>query len=436
MQTIAEESTAWPQVTRPVYAGGLGFGFKWNMGWMHDALAYIRNDPIHRRFHHDEILFSLWYAFNENFVLPLSHDEVVYGKRSLLSKMPGARRQQFANLRLLLGFMWMHPGKKLLFMGGEFGQQREWSHDRELDWWLCAEAESAGVQRWVGDLNRTMRAHAAFHSLDVAAEGFRWVDNHDVEASVLCFLRVAKSGEQALVVCNFTPVVRHGYRVGVPHAGRWQELLNSDATDYGGSGVGNLGEAWDRRMRVAWARAIAGADAAAAGDRGFCPRRSRAKRSAGMKSAAPGHGERVVIENVVPSVDCGRFAIKRVVGETVVVRADVFADGHDVVVSVLGYRRESEREWSEIPMWHLGNDRWEASFVVDREGAWQYTVSGWIDPLRSWRRDLLKRTDPDDIALAAKSGAEIAARARRGARATKAKKACVQKWAKSLADAN
>jgi 1,4-alpha-glucan branching enzyme len=215
-QTIAEESTAWPSVSRPVFAGGLGFGMKWNMGWMHDNLDYAAHDPIHRRYHHSELTFSLWYAFTENYVLPFSHDEVVYGKRSLISKMPGDRWQQFANLRLLFGWMWTHPGKKLLFMGGEFGQWREWNHDTQLDWHLAQEPDHAGLQRWVADLNRVYRGEPALHELDFSPTGFEWIDSNDSDNSVLTFLRRPAEGPPVLVACNFTPVVRYGYRVGVP----------------------------------------------------------------------------------------------------------------------------------------------------------------------------------------------------------------------------
>ena len=241
VQVIAEESTSWPQVSHPVHAGGLGFGMKWNMGWMHDTLDYFAQDPVYRRYHHDRLTFSLWYAFTENFVLPLSHDEVVYGKRALCAKMPGDWWQQFANLRLLFGYMWAHPGKKLLFMGGEFGQRREWNHDTALDWWICEHPEHAGMQRWIGDLNRVYRGEPALHERDFTRDGFEWIDGRDIEASVVSFLRVSASGERVLVVGNFTPVVREHYRVGVPAGGYWRELLNSDAAIYGGSGVGNLG---------------------------------------------------------------------------------------------------------------------------------------------------------------------------------------------------
>ena len=240
-RTIAEESTSWPMVSRPVFAGGLGFSMKWNMGWMHDTLDYFRHDPIHRRYHHDALTFSLWYAFTENFVLPLSHDEVVYGKKALISKMPGDAWQQFANLRLLLGYMWTHPGKKLLFMGGEFAQRREWHHERELDWDLTQQADHSGLQRWVADLNRAYRERPALPQLDFEGRGFQWIDNHDSDNSILTFLRVAEDGRMVLVACNFTPMVRYGYRVGVPSAGAWREILNSDAPFYGGSGVGNMG---------------------------------------------------------------------------------------------------------------------------------------------------------------------------------------------------
>jgi 1,4-alpha-glucan branching enzyme len=242
VQTIAEESTAWPMVSRPAWLGGLGFGMKWNMGWMHDTLYYFSRDPVHRKYHHDQLTFSIWYAFNENFVLPLSHDEVVYGKGSLLAKMPGNDWQKFANLRLLLGYQYTHPGKKLIFMGGEFGQWREWNHDESLDWHHLQHAPHRGLQRWVQDLNRLHRAEPALHELDFQHEGFEWVDLHDWEQSVVSFLRKGRDpDERLLVVCNFTPVPRHNYRVGVPRGGRWREVLNSDAPLYGGSGHGNLG---------------------------------------------------------------------------------------------------------------------------------------------------------------------------------------------------
>jgi 1,4-alpha-glucan branching enzyme len=228
-------------VSRPVFAGGLGFNMKWNMGWMHDTLDYAAHDPIHRRYHHNGLTFSLWYAFSERFVLPLSHDEVVYGKRSLISKMPGDRWQQFANLRLIFGWMWTHPGKKLLFMGGEFGQWREWHHDGALDWHLTQEADHAGLQRWVADLNALYRADPALHQRDFSPEGFEWIDSNDNDNSVLTFLRRPAEGPPVLVACNFTPMVRYGYRVGVPLAGAWREVLNGDAQAYGGSGVGNMG---------------------------------------------------------------------------------------------------------------------------------------------------------------------------------------------------
>jgi 1,4-alpha-glucan branching enzyme len=240
VQTIAEESTAWPQVSRPTYTGGLGFGMKWNMGWMHDTLSYIKEDPIHRSHHHGRLTFSLVYAFNENFVLPLSHDEVVYGKGSLIGRQPGDAWQQAAGLRLLLGYQWTHPGKQLLFMGGEFGQRREWAHEGELDWELLQQPEHAGIQRWVRDLNRAYRDEPALWQIDFAPEGFEWVEGGDAAGSVIAFLR--RSGDRAvLVVCNFTPVPRLNYQLGVPRAGRWAERLNSDARDYGGSGVGNAG---------------------------------------------------------------------------------------------------------------------------------------------------------------------------------------------------
>ena len=238
---IAEESTAWPMVSRPTDMGGLGFGLKWNMGWMHDTLAYMKEDPVFRKYHHGELTFSLIYAFNENFVLPLSHDEVVYGKGSLIGKMPGDDWQQFANLRALYGYMWAHPGKKLLFMGGEFGQRREWTHEGELEWWVSGLPEHAGVKRLVGDLNRVYRGEPSLHKVDFSPAGFEWVDVGNAEMSVIAFLRKSESGAPLLVVCNFTPVPRANFLVGVPERGLWREVINTDARDYGGAGWGNLG---------------------------------------------------------------------------------------------------------------------------------------------------------------------------------------------------
>jgi 1,4-alpha-glucan branching enzyme len=241
--SIAEESTAWPAVSRPTYVGGLGFGFKWNMGWMHDTLDYFRRDPIHRRYHHHQLTFSLMYAFSENFVLPLSHDEVVHGKGSLLGKMPGDRWQQFANLRALYAFMWAHPGKKLLFMGGELAQEQEWSHDRSLDWHLLERAEHDGVRTLVRELNRVYRAEPALWERDHEPAGFRWLEANDADRNVLAFARypARKNGSPLVCVCNLSPEVRYGYRVGMPEAGSWREVLNTDSTHYGGSDVGNLG---------------------------------------------------------------------------------------------------------------------------------------------------------------------------------------------------
>jgi 1,4-alpha-glucan branching enzyme len=241
-QTIAEESTAWPMVSRPTYLGGLGFGYKWNMGWMHDTLKYFQQDPIHRRYHHNQLTFGVWYAFTENFVLPLSHDEVVYGKGSLIGKMAGDEWQQFANLRLLFGYMWSHPGKQMLFMGGEIAQRREWQHDESLEWHVLQYPLHAGVQRWVKDLNRFYRATPALFERDFSGDGFEWIDANDSDTSVLSFIRKGSRPEDvAVVVCNFTPVPRENYRVGVPRGGCWRERLNSDAQDYGGSGMGNFG---------------------------------------------------------------------------------------------------------------------------------------------------------------------------------------------------
>jgi 1,4-alpha-glucan branching enzyme len=240
--TVAEESTAWPAVSRPTYVGGLGFGYKWNMGWMHDSLDYVGRDPIHRRWHHHELTFGLLYAFSENFVLPLSHDEVVHGKGSLLARMPGDRWQKFANLRAYFGFMFGHPGKKLLFMGGEFGQEREWNHDSSLDWHLLRDPFHRGLQDLLRDLNHLYRSEAALHECDCEPEGFDWIEANDADDSVYGFLRRNRAGDQiVVVVSNFTPRVRHNYRLGVPRPGYYAERLNTDASIYGGSNVGNAG---------------------------------------------------------------------------------------------------------------------------------------------------------------------------------------------------
>jgi 1,4-alpha-glucan branching enzyme len=248
VQTIAEESTAWPMVSRPTHLGGLGFGIKWNMGWMHDTLTYFSKDPIHRKYHHNQLTFSIWYAFYENFMLPLSHDEVVHGKGSLLGKMPGDLWQKFANLRALLGYMFAHPGKKLLFMGGEFGQWREWTHDGTLQWDLLQYDTHQHVQKWVQDLNQLYRSESCLYERDFELRGFQWVDCNDWENSIISFLRRGDSAmETMLIICNLTPVPRLGYRVGVPHPGEWHELLNSDAEEYGGSGHGNFGGVMARK---------------------------------------------------------------------------------------------------------------------------------------------------------------------------------------------
>jgi 1,4-alpha-glucan branching enzyme len=240
--SAAEESTAWPGVSKPTYVGGLGFGFKWNMGWMHDTLGYFQQEPIHRRYHHHELTFSLMYAFSENFILPLSHDEVVHGKGSLLSKMPGDRWQKLANLRCLYAYMWAHPGKKLLFMGCELAQWREWSHERSLDWHLLAERDHAGIQALVRDLNGVYRDTPALWEVDDSPDGFRWLEANDADRNVVAFARVGATEDELLVcVCNLSPVPRERYRVGLPRSGRWREALNTDAELYGGANLGNLG---------------------------------------------------------------------------------------------------------------------------------------------------------------------------------------------------
>jgi len=265
--TLAEESTAFPGVSRPTYVGGLGFHYKWNMGWMHDTLAYMARDPIHRKHHHGEMTFGLVYAFDENFVLPISHDEVVHGKGSLLNKMPGDTWQKFANLRAYYGFMFGHPGKKLLFMGCEFGQAREWNHDQSLDWHLLTDGLDAplhrGVQHLLRDLNDIYRNTPALHSLDFVPAGFEWIDHGDADRSVISFIRHASdyssekgesdgNGERSfmVVVCNFTPTIQTGYRLGVPQPGAYRERLNTDSAHYGGSNVGTP-------LGIATAQAIA-----------------------------------------------------------------------------------------------------------------------------------------------------------------------------------
>jgi len=242
MISAAEESTAWPGVSRPTYVGGLGFGFKWNLGWMHDTLGYFERDPIHRRHHHHELTFSLVYAWNENFILPLSHDEVVHGKGSLLQKLPGDRWQQLANLRALFAYMWAHPGKQLLFMGGELAMPWEWADAAELPWQLLDDPAHAGVRDLIRELNAIYRDEPALWEVDFSPDGFTWIEPNDVANNVLAFARIAKGGKRQLVcVANLSPVPREGYRVGLPNGGAWSEVLNTDSTFYGGSGVGNLG---------------------------------------------------------------------------------------------------------------------------------------------------------------------------------------------------
>jgi 1,4-alpha-glucan branching enzyme len=241
--TIAEESTSWPGVTRPTHLGGLGFGFKWNMGWMHDSLGYVQNDPVHRQYHHHQMTFSMVYAYSENYILPISHDEVVHGKGSLLRKMPGDRWRQLANLRCFLAYMWAHPGKQLLFMGSEFAQESEWAESRELDWWLLDHVEHRGVQSMVRDMNRVYRDSPALWSLDIEGSGFAWIDANDSSNNVFSFVRRPKDPADGLLACvaNFSAVPHEEYRLGMPRSGQWDEVLNTDADGYSGSGVGNMG---------------------------------------------------------------------------------------------------------------------------------------------------------------------------------------------------
>lgn len=242
VQTIAEESTAWPMVSRPIYVGGLGFGMKWNMGWMHDTLEYFSKDPVFRKYNNNQLTFSMIYAFSENFVLPFSHDEVVHGKGALVGKMPGDEWQRSSNLRLLFGYMYGHPGKKILFMGVEFGQWKEWNHEESLEWHVLQYPSHRGIQNWLKDLNRFYKTEPEMHELDFDPAGFEWIDCHDWEHSVMSFIRKGKTTRNiTLIVCNFTPVPRNNYRIGVPRGGFWREVLNSDAKIYGGSGYGNLG---------------------------------------------------------------------------------------------------------------------------------------------------------------------------------------------------
>jgi 1,4-alpha-glucan branching enzyme len=242
VETIAEESTSWPMVSRPNYVGGLGFGLKWDMGWMHDTLEYMRHDPIYRRYHHNKLTFRMLYAFHENFVLPLSHDEVVYGKGSLIGKMPGDDWQKFANLRALYGYMYAQPSKKMLFMGGEIGQWREWVHDSSLDWDLLDYPLHSGLQKWVREINHFYKNEPAMYEWDCDPAGFEWIDCDDADSSVVSLIRKGKTTSTIiLAVCNFTPVPRYSYRLGAPRGGYWREALNSDSGDYGGSNLGNMG---------------------------------------------------------------------------------------------------------------------------------------------------------------------------------------------------
>jgi len=242
VQTFAEESTSWPMVSRPTYVGGLGFGYKWNMGWMNDTLSYFQKEPIYRKFHHNQLTFSIWYAFHENFVLPLSHDEVVHGKSSLLQKMPGDEWQKFANLRLLFGYMFAHPGKKLMFMGSELGQKAEWDHDRGLDWHLLENEKNRCLKKWIADLNRLYVNEPSLYQLDFSPQGFAWINSQDADNSIIVFMHYSRENKSLLAAFNFTPVPRYDYKINVPQAGTWEEVMNSDSEIYGGSNQGNMGE--------------------------------------------------------------------------------------------------------------------------------------------------------------------------------------------------
>ncbi len=369
-----------------------------------------------RKYQHGTLTFSIWYAFTENFVLPISHDEVVHGKGSLLGKMAGDEWQRFANLRLLLGYMWTHPGKKLLFMGCDFGQVREWTHEQSLEWHVLQYPQHAGVQRWMRDLNHFYRDTPPLYELDFSAEGFQWIDCNNGDMSVLVFLRKGRHPDDCtLVACNFTPVPRENYQIGVPRGGRWRERLNSDARDYWGSGLGNFGATRGGPAALARSFSLTQSAPAAARDRDphACLR------------VAPRHEQAPCChrEHHAAASTADAFPIKRTIGESVVVEADVFTDGHDAVAALLLYRHESSHDWHSLPMEPLGNDRWRAHFTVQvlgtlsvhgRRPGWIIWKPGAAGSPRSTRR---ARTSASSCAPVRLLAEQLAARVagRRGA---------------------
>ena len=375
---------------------------------MHDVLRYMSVDSVYRKYHHNEITFSIYYAFTENFLLPLSHDEVVYGKGSLLRKMPGDGWQRFANLRALFGYMFAHPGKKLLFMGGEFGQWDEWDHERGLDWGSVQEGNPhGGLQRWVRDLNTFYRAEPALWQLDFDASGFEWVDCHDGDRSIISFLRKGKAANRYRSRRSATSRRCRGRTTAWASrsAGSGRSVSTATRRSTAAAGSGNLG-AIDAAPVGAHGRYHSAESHAAAARDAACSRR---RASADTRSAAMAEDgrRRVVIENVRPQIDGGRFPIKRTVGETVDVSADAFVDGHDQIRCVLRYRRAGADAWHEVPMTPIGNDRWRGEFRVDALGRFEYTVIAWVDHFLTWRNDFARRRDAEDITGALAAGAAL-----------------------------
>ena len=330
---IAEESTSWPHVTHPVNDGGLGFDMKWNMGWMHDTLDYFSKDPIYRKYHQGKLTFSLVYAFSENFILPISHDEVVYGKKSLLSKMPGDDWQKFANARLFLSYMFAHPGKKLSFMTNDIGQWKEWDSRGGLDWGILEQEMNQKFHLFVKDLQFLYKKYPAFYQQDFNFHGFEWIDFSDIDQSVISFLRWSKDYKEVLIFTfNMTPVPRHSYRIGVPYQGVYEEILNSDAAQYGGSGVGNFGGVTADQYSLSWETIFIESASASLGSQYFLSQKGNLK----MEKPWP----TMVIENVSPCIDDGCFSVKCTVGEKFLVEADIFKDGHDVLQAALLFKRK------------------------------------------------------------------------------------------------